>query len=100
MIGVDIAKISRFQNPEERFLQRILSPTELEEYYNKTKNQALFLATRWAIKEAIFKADNQYFQFDKINIVKKIRTYFFEGFVISTSKEADLVIAFVIKLKG
>ncbi|WP_156768873.1 4'-phosphopantetheinyl transferase superfamily protein [[Mycoplasma] mobile] len=94
MIGVDLTKISRFKNKSEKFAKRILSHEEFEKWeINKDHS---FLATRWAIKEAIYKADNNFFEFSKIN-VKKDNYYWFQNFYISVSHEGDLIIAFVIK---
>ena len=54
-IGVDIVKISRFNNVTEHFINRILTSKEKEQYLTK-ENKAQFLATRFAAKEAYFKA--------------------------------------------
>jgi len=58
-IGVDIAEISRFQISYERFgdrlLQKILTLDE-EKQFRFSKNQARFLAMRFAAKEATSKA--------------------------------------------
>jgi phosphopantetheine--protein transferase-like protein len=55
MIGCDVTKISRFAGKSERFVDKILTPYELAEY--KTRhNKAEYLASRWAAKEAVFKA--------------------------------------------
>lgn len=54
-IGVDIVKISRFNNVNEHFINRILTPLEKEEYL-KRENKTQYLASRFAAKEAYFKA--------------------------------------------
>ncbi|MDZ7293083.1 holo-ACP synthase [Mycoplasmopsis pulmonis] len=97
MIGVDLVKIERLENKSDHFVRKILSLDEYE-LYQKTKAKAIFLATRWAIKEALFKADNQHFCFKKINITKKDNVYKFDGFAISVSSEKEYVIAFVQKI--
>jgi holo-[acyl-carrier protein] synthase len=61
--------------------------------------QELYLAKRWAIKEAIFKSDNQFSSFRDINVEKMNHRYFFQGFDISTSRENDYVIAIALKNK-
>ncbi|MGY6171988.1 4'-phosphopantetheinyl transferase superfamily protein [Candidatus Mycoplasma pogonae] len=98
MIGVDIAYIPRFKNKSLKFVQRILSPLEYEEFLTKDiAEKSLFLAKSWSIKEALFKADNSLLEFNKITLIKKANNYYFPGFKISTSKENNYVIAFVIK---
>ena len=92
MIGIDLTTISRFKNKSETFVKTILSEQELIEY-NLAENKELFLATRWAIKEALFKCDNSLLPFSKINIKKEDRKYKFENYSISTSSEGDLYIA-------
>ena len=58
-IGTDIVDITRIETLlaqyGERFAARILSPNELVEFQN-TKQQAHFLAKRFAAKEAVAKA--------------------------------------------
>ncbi|UWD34094.1 4'-phosphopantetheinyl transferase superfamily protein [Mesomycoplasma molare] len=96
MIGVDLTQISRFKNKKETFVRKILSKNEILEYEN-SENKEKFLATRWAIKEAIFKADNSFFEFNLIDIKKENKRYKFREFEISTSYENNLVIAIVYK---
>ncbi|UVD81520.1 4'-phosphopantetheinyl transferase superfamily protein [Mycoplasma iguanae] len=96
MIGIDITRISRFQNKSENFAKRILSHNEFLEY-KKIDDKAYFLALRWAIKEALFKADNTLLSFQKINISKINKKYFYKNFQITTSKEDDYLIACVVK---
>ncbi|MCP4337241.1 MAG: 4'-phosphopantetheinyl transferase superfamily protein [Mycoplasma sp.] len=98
MIGIDITQISRFANKEERFAKKILHPSEMEEFNNST-NKTRFIATRWAIKEALYKVDNSYFEFSKVNIKKSKELYLFKDFSISTSSEQDITIAIVQKEK-
>ncbi|UUM19943.1 MULTISPECIES: holo-ACP synthase [unclassified Mycoplasma] len=97
-IGVDIAKISRFKDAKFSLIQKILSKQELIDYQNtSSEHQALFLARSWAIKEAIFKSDNSYSQFSKINLTKVNNKWTFNNFSISISHEDDFVIAMVVK---
>ncbi|TPR54317.1 4'-phosphopantetheinyl transferase superfamily protein [Metamycoplasma neophronis] len=99
MVGVDLSRIYRFKKVKRNLIEKILHPKEILEYDKLSKkDKPKYLASRWAIKEAIFKADNQYFFFNQILIIKTLEgRYLFEGFEISTSNEGDLVIAFVIK---
>jgi holo-[acyl-carrier protein] synthase len=65
-VGIDLTRISRFENKKENFINRILTKVELEEF-NKLKDdsKSTFLAVRWACKEAIFKAtqDQKYLEY-------------------------------------
>ncbi|AWX70106.1 hypothetical protein DP067_01880 [Mycoplasmopsis anatis] len=99
MIGVDIVKISRFINNHEKIANRILSVDELIEYQkiSEIKKKVKYVAVHWAIKEAIFKSDNSYSTFNKINITKEKLTYKHDKFHISTSDDGDNLVAFVIK---
>ncbi|TPE58087.1 4'-phosphopantetheinyl transferase superfamily protein [[Mycoplasma] falconis] len=100
MVGVDLTTISRFENLEEHTIKNILHVEEIKEYQKiNSLNKAKYLATRWAIKEAIFKSDNNYSNFSKIKIDKTPEgRYAFENFKISTSNEGNLLIAFVVKI--
>jgi len=55
-VGIDIVKIERFKS-KTKLAQRILSEEELDIYntYNNENAKMLFLAGRFAAKEAIFK---------------------------------------------
>ena len=92
MLGIDITKINRFENPKDSFLKKTLHPDEIVEY-NKSTDKSMFLAKRWAIKEALYKADNELFHFNKIKIIKEDRKYKFQGYIISTSKEDNYIVA-------
>lgn len=94
MIGIDLTKISRFQNSSPTLIKRILSELEIDEY-KKTKNKAQFLATRWSIKEALYKANNSLYSFKSITIFKLNGIYMYKNYYISTSTEGDLCVAIV-----
>lgn len=99
MIGVDLVEIKRFENCSQNLIKKVLHIEEIGQYY-LSENKPRFIATRWAIKEALFKADNSNFTFNEINLSKVDDRYFFtEEYEISTSDEKGLVIAFVIKKK-
>ena len=62
-IGVDIAYIPRFQRTislfEKRFLQRAFHPAEILQFHLLPKDgnhRCNFVASRWAAKEAAYKA--------------------------------------------
>ena len=96
MIGIDITRISRFENASESFIKKILHENELNDY-SLAENKARFLAKRWSIKEALFKADNNLKEFSLIELKEKQRVITFNGFEISTSTEDDYYIAIVKK---
>ncbi|QJC29024.1 holo-ACP synthase [Enterobacteriaceae endosymbiont of Plateumaris rustica] len=61
-IGIDIVEISRikkiFYRFKNRFVHKILSINEFNNYINNNKNNIYFLAKRFAIKESAVKALN------------------------------------------
>lgn len=93
-IGIDITRISRFKDAKQSLVDRVLHEDEREEFL-QSDDKALFLAARWAIKEALYKTNNDLFHFDKIKITKQNNVYTFEGYDISTSKEDDYYTAIV-----
>ncbi|VEU59714.1 4'-phosphopantetheinyl transferase superfamily protein [Mesomycoplasma neurolyticum] len=96
MLGIDITNIARFRNISLKTIKRFLSEEEFLIYQNE-ENKIKFLAVRWAIKEAIFKADNLEYSFKKINIKKTKGKYIYKNFVISTSCEENLLTAIALK---
>ncbi|TDH71952.1 uncharacterized protein CCR75_003149 [Bremia lactucae] len=64
-IGVDVALVSRFERSYARFKERLLKrafhPQEIDEFFARPSSErAKFLASRWAVKEATFKAFQRY----------------------------------------
>lgn len=98
MIGIDITSINRFEKKDEKFAKKILSKEEILLWTNE-EFKARFLATRWAIKEAIFKSNNDFSCFNKINLKKENGKYIFKNFEISTSNEDDYIIAIALEKK-
>ncbi|VEU76636.1 holo-ACP synthase [Mycoplasmopsis columbina] len=97
-IGVDLVKIERFKNKDLNFAKRFLSSKELNYFENKTlKMDTQTLASIWAIKEAIFKADNSYFNFSKIELTRENNQWLHQEFDISLSHEGDYVTAIALK---
>lgn len=70
MIGIDIVQISRVVL-HDSFIHMILTPEELVEFSAKTSETAQkeYLAGRFAVKEAIFKAtqDHDYLHYSCLN---------------------------------
>lgn len=71
--GVDIAKIARFsqtyQKYGERYLKKALHPNEITQFHNIVDindGKARFLASRWALKEAVIKASGKRLLFPDI----------------------------------
>ena len=97
-IGVDIVKINRFENVSEHFINRILTPEEKIEY-DKRENKVKYLASRFAAKEAYFKAsqDIHYLSISVLNyengapyILNKKNIH------LSLSDEDEYVVAYLI----
>jgi len=59
MIGIDLVEIERVRElyirHKQRFIDKILAEEELDQF-NSKENKENFLAKRWAVKEAYFKA--------------------------------------------
>ncbi|VEU61097.1 Holo-[acyl-carrier protein]synthase [Mycoplasmopsis bovigenitalium] len=93
-IGVDITSISRFKQLTPGFEKRFCHIDELKRLETQV-DKAHYLASLWAIKEALFKADNSLCFFDQINIQKNNGVWVYKDWKILTSNEQDLVVAFV-----
>ena len=97
-IGVDILSISRVNF---KIANKVLSEEELV-IFNSITNERVkreYLAERFAVKEALFKADNSYFNYDQVSILndEKGKPYLknINGFV-SISHDNGMVCAFVV----
>ena len=97
-IGVDILNIDRI---DLKIARKILSLEELE-IFNSIVGDKLkkeYLAERFAVKEALFKADNSFFNYDRISVLndEKGKPYFkdIEG-LVSISHDGGMVCAFVV----
>lgn len=97
-IGVDIVKISRFNDVNEHFIDRILTKEEKKEYLTRV-DKVKYLATRFAAKEAYFKAtqDPHYLNISILNkengapyILNK------ENIHLSLSDEDEYAVAYLI----
>ncbi|WP_322962362.1 4'-phosphopantetheinyl transferase superfamily protein [Mycoplasmopsis cynos] len=99
LIGTDLTTVSRFKNKSQKFAEKILSEQEYVQFQKMEdeRQKSLFLARVWAIKESIYKADNCFYDFRKINLVKINGRWTFRDFSISISHERNLLIAFVVK---
>ncbi|CCP24123.1 Holo-acyl-carrier protein synthase [Mycoplasmopsis cynos C142] len=97
--GTDLTTVSRFKNKSQKFAEKILSEQEYVQFQKMEdeRQKSLFLARVWAIKESIYKADNSFYDFRKINLVKINGRWTFRDFSISISHERNLLIAFVVK---
>ncbi|MEA4115309.1 4'-phosphopantetheinyl transferase superfamily protein [Mycoplasma sp. 744] len=100
-IGVDLVDIERFKNKEFNFFKRFLHKNEINFIQMQTSAdiKIIYVASIWAIKEAIFKANNTYSQFNKIEIKRKNNHWWHENFSISISHEKNLIVAFVVEKK-
>lgn len=99
MISIDLTKIKRFRKISFQAIKRILHPAEIEDFLNLDKTKkTIFLATRWALKECIFKIDNSLFEFKNILIEKTTNgKYIFKDFQLSTTNENGYVVAVAFK---
>ncbi len=70
-IGIDIEDIERFRKKDEKFLNRVFSPLEIDYCKSKTQSEQHF-AARYCAKEAVFKALSAFgetgIDFNKIEI--------------------------------
>lgn len=96
MIGIDMTKISRFKNADMELIKRILTKKEILKY-TLSLDKPKFLARSWAIKEALFKANNQLSSFNKIELENINDKWTYQNYLISTTEEDDYLIAFVIE---
>ena len=99
-VGIDLVLVSRFINKSEHFINRVLTEKELSLYslLNEEK-RIIFLASRWACKEAIYKAtqDEKYLSYSILNNEKgKPYVDGFPNMSISISHDGDYVIAICI----
>lgn len=73
MIGIDLVKISRFENKieKEAFVKRILGKDEQKEFYMLSdKAKVIYLAKVFSVKEACFKASQSKKNFNEYNLIK------------------------------
>ena len=74
--GIDIVEIDRFKKIKDLkgIAKKILHTNELEQFNNEAKDQAIFLAKKFAFKEAFVKAlgtgFRQPYYLDSIEIIK------------------------------
>lgn len=100
-IGVDLVEIKRINL---KIANKVLSSKELEVF--NSLNDSLkkeYLAERFAVKEALFKADNSFFNYDKVSVLndEKGKPYLedINGHV-SIAHDGGMVCAFVVILKN
>ena len=102
-IGVDITKNSRFENIIKDYnkIQKILSIDEIEIFntFNSDKRKIEYIASRFACKEALFKATGNKISFNQISILNdengKPYVKNKKDIEISISHETEFSIAFV-----
>jgi len=97
-IGVDILSIERINF---KIAKKVLSQEEMA-IFDSIDNEIIkreYLAERFAVKEALFKADNCYFNYDRISVLndEKGKPYLkdINGFV-SIAHDNGMVCAFVV----
>ncbi len=109
-VGSDIVEVKRVENAlkrfGERFAKRILTEREMKEF-KKRRDKAIFLASRFAAKEAIYKCFNLTpFSWHRIEVLKEngkpyiiIDGEMRRDIKISISHERGYAIAFSIFVK-
>ena len=96
-IGVDILSIERI---DFKIAKKVLSNEE-REIFDSISNEKLkkeYLAERFAVKEALFKADNSYFNYDEVTVLndEKGKPYFKDiNGLVSIAHDNGMVCAFV-----
>ena len=101
-VGVDLVRISRFENKSDHFIKRILGSEEYKEYLSIDDNKkTTYLASRFAFKEAYFKlsGDIQYLSYQLLNDCKG-KPYCLEdsSIQVSLSHEDDYLIVIAFKM--
>ncbi|WP_029608506.1 holo-ACP synthase [Mycoplasma simbae] len=95
-LGIDATSISRFEGVSSSFASRFCHIDEINQLQNQP-NSAEYLAGIWAIKEAMFKADNSMSNFSNICLKRTQNHWKYDGWLISITHEKDMLIAVVIK---
>ncbi|MBU0278320.1 holo-ACP synthase [Gemella sp. zg-1178] len=108
-IGTDIESIERFYEffDKKNYIEKIYTQSEIEEFnsINNSRRKAEFLASRYAVKEAMSKAlgvgISKYFSFKDVEVKKDILgkpMIEYKNFVVhlTISHNKDNVVAFVL----
>lgn len=100
--GIDLVDSDRIEFDNINIYKKILHKDEINKYHI-SNDKKKFLASRWAIKEAIFKAIEKKVSINNINIFyENSRPKCIVGdihFIISLSYEKKLIVASVIGYK-
>lgn len=100
-IGVDLVELNRFSSKNENFFKRFMHEKELAKFSQlNSKNQKIvYAASIWGIKEAMFKADNNYAKFAEFYIQRDENDQFWvhPNFDITISHTGRLLVAIVSK---
>lgn len=101
-VGIDLVNFKRKEFKDARFAKRICTPDEYALYLQKPNaySKKTYLASLWAIKEAILKATHKSYGLHEINVLKtengsQVKLAFHEV-KISVSYEDKYVTAMVI----
>lgn len=99
-VGIDLVKKDRFINVDNYFINRVYTKEELFVYNKLDETKKVdFLSSRWAVKEAIFKANgsNNYLHYSILNDDKGKPFVLNEPKIkISISHDGDYVIAIAV----
>ncbi|WP_027119477.1 holo-ACP synthase [[Mycoplasma] testudinis] len=100
-IGIDVVNIKRIASKKNLdFVKKLLTASEFKKYQSLTSptNEDMFLAVRWALKEAIYKSlkTKQYFSDLEIKKINGLYECFIDDTLqlhLSVSYESDTVTA-------
>ena len=72
MLGIDIEKVERFNDWDDKMLERVFAKGEIE-YSNRFKNSVEHLCGFFSVKEAFVKAlDNKKIEYKKIEVMHSV----------------------------
>lgn len=103
-VGIDLTTISRFRDKDDHYARCYLTPSEFQIYASlkEQTSKEVFLATRWASKEAIFKAtqDPNFTSYSILNEANgKPYVADHPEMKLSISHDGDMAVAIVILTK-
>jgi len=102
-LGIDLTSLSRissmYRRRGNRFLQKYLSPREFQDWNElqdcDERKQTQFLASRWAVKEALLKAMGERILFPELTLISRGQPILkFEGVLEKRSQELGISKAF------
>ena len=92
-VGIDLTMNERFMNKDLKFVQKILSQEEQKRFlsFSSDKRRTEYLASRFAAKEALFKA-NHMFDINHFNEVSILNDENGAPYVYYSNKKRDEIL--------